>query len=100
MCTSRSIFDDMMVYLHLLRKTDGLEGACQLNSKRFRQDTQDGSDKHLLCYEQLPLIVLIVLIIHSSDKRLMTLLLTNLLTSQQMEVLLSHYADLKGQLRF
>lgn len=31
----------MMVYLNLLRKTDGIEEVCQVNSKRFRQDIQD-----------------------------------------------------------
>lgn len=40
---ARSITHDMMVYLHLLRETDGLEEVRQLNEKCFRHDTQGGS---------------------------------------------------------
>lgn len=48
------------------------------------------------CYEkQLTVIVLITLIIHDSDRRLMTSQLTNVLTSEGAEVLC--YTDLNGQ---
>lgn len=66
MCKSRSILDDMMVHLHLLRKTDGLEKVCQHNSNALRQATQVRCSitQRLLecCKQQRPLILPNVLI--------------------------------------